>query len=174
MGGGGILQKCHCCPHAAFKIPPILCSSSSVRFTLLGKGELIFCQSSSLIQLTASSDECQSPCKCGERAVGGSHPSLQQQLARANTAVLLIRTLRFSTKHRIPLLIMSKSLEISWLDSRHRPWLNQKATPVPLNRFYCWLQNPCKLFMFWVDLSFSIRCLSFPSFCPSDFKPHMI
>lgn len=54
---GGIFQKCHYCPHAAFKIPPIRCSRSSVQFTLEGKRPLTFCQFSSLIQLAASVQE---------------------------------------------------------------------------------------------------------------------
>lgn len=58
--GEGIFKKCLYCPYTAFNILPIRHSSSSVQPTLQGKVELIFCQFSSLIQLTTSSDKCQS------------------------------------------------------------------------------------------------------------------
>lgn len=139
------------------------------------EGVLIFCPFSSLVQLTAGSDECQSPCKREERAVGGRQSLLSATAGKGWHSCIshphpqiLHPVLNPSSDHT------SKALEILWLDSRYRLWLNQKATPVPLNRFCCWLQNPCKIFMFWVDLSAPVCCLSFPSFYCSDFKPHMI
>lgn len=97
--GEGMFQKWHYCPHAAFKIPPRCCSSSLVQFALQGRRVLIFCQSKFFNPAHCQFRWCQSQHKSKEWAVGGSRPSLQQQLSRANTAVLLISTLRFFTKH---------------------------------------------------------------------------
>lgn len=169
--GGGIFQKYLYCPHAAFKIPPVWCSSSSVQSTIQGKGELIFCQFSSLIQLTTSADKCQSLCKSEEKAVGGSLPSFSSSWQR------LAQMYYSSSPSDSPLgtkaLFWSHQC-IFRLHSRYCPWLNQRTAPVPLNRFYCWLWAPCKLLMFWVTLSFSVCYLSFPLLFLSDFKPHMI
>lgn len=74
--GEGIFKKCLYCPYTAFNIPPIWHSSSSAQPMLRGKVELIFCQFSSLIQRTTSSDKCQSLFKIKKRAVRGRFPSL--------------------------------------------------------------------------------------------------